>query len=91
MSVLKIKITQYQHFIEGDEYFAYLEQPQLDTVIILASCVKQKEYLSMCEKLEGLKFRLEQLGNEVITENVFCKDPNFDSYEEAMDCVMNKK
>ena len=90
MAVLKIRIVQYQHFIEGDEYSVYLEQPQLDTQIIIANLIKQDQYLEMCESIHGLKTRLEMLGNKVLFVNEFQQDPNFESYEKAMEFMMRK-
>lgn len=91
MALLKIRIIQHHHFIEGNEYSVYLEQPQLDARIIIAPLVKQDKYLDLCESINGLKIRLELLGNKVVFVNEFQQDPNFDSYEEAMCHMMNKK
>ena len=90
MATLKIKIVHQQHFIEGDRYFVYLSYPQLDSTIIVATNIKQEKYLDMCESVNGLKIRLELLGNKVLFEEVFEPDPCFDTYEEAMKHMENK-
>ena len=83
-----IKIVQEQHFIEGDRYFAYIETNI--ELILIASNVKSDGYLDMCEKLDGLKFRLEQLGNTVEIKTEFRADPNFDTAAEAEEYLNNK-
>ena len=85
MSTVMIRIIQQQHYIEGDTFMAFLEQEN-DSVMI-AYGVKQQGYLQLCEKLDGLRWRLEDLGNKVIVKNEFEPDPNFDSHEEAMQCL----
>ena len=44
----------------------------------------------MCESIHGLKTRLEMLGNKVLFVNEFQQDPNFESYEKAMEFMMRK-
>lgn len=88
MAKIKIKIVQEQHFIEGDRYHAYLEQN--GEVLIVACNVKPSEYLQMCEKLDGLRFRLNDLGNDVIIKTEFNRDPNFETEEQANEYLMNK-
>ena len=85
MSTVKIRIIQQQHFVEGDDFIVFLEQE--NDGIMIAYGVKQQDYLNLCEKLDGLRWRLKDLGNEVIIKNEFVKDPNFDTYEEAMECL----
>ncbi len=84
-----IKIVQEQHFIEGDRYKAFLYQNN-ECLCCLVSGVKAKDYLDMCEKLDGLKIRLEQLGNSVDIITKFEPDPNFATEAEANECIMNK-
>ena len=88
MAKIKIKIVQEQHFIEGDRYHAYLEQNG-DSMIVACN-VKPSEYLQLCEKLDGLRFRLHDLGNDVYVETVFEHDPNFETEEQANEYLMNK-
>lgn len=93
MAKFKIKIVEEQHFIEGNRYHAFLMQEQGENnyeQMIIACNVKPNGYLDMCEKLGGLKFRLESLGNEVETFLRFDKDPNFETEEEANEYLMNK-
>ena len=85
MSTVKIRIIQQQNYIEGDTFMAFLEQE--NNGVMIAYGVKQQGYLQLCEKLDGLRWRLEDLGNKVIVKNEFEPDPNFDSYEEAMQCL----
>ena len=86
--IIKITINQHQHFIEGDDFMITLTQG--NNTIVLASNIKQKEYLKTMENLEGLRWRLEQLGNTVEVKNVFWKDPNFETEDEANKCLMEK-
>lgn len=93
MANFKIKIVEEQHFIEGNRYHAFLLQPQGEhdyVQMILACNVKPDGYLDMCEKLGGLKFRLEQLGNEVDTILRFDPDPNFETQADADEYLENK-
>lgn len=83
MANFVIRIVQEQHFIEGDRFFAYLETPVSKTTQIVACNVKPYDLLSMCEKLDGLKCRLEQLGNKVEVKTLFRDDPNFESRQQA--------
>lgn len=87
MSTVKIRIVQQQHFVEGDKFMVFLEQE--NDGIMIAYGVKQQEYLQLCEKLDGLRWRLEDLGNTVVIKNEFEPDPNFSSYEEAMEHLEN--
>lgn len=89
MSIVKIRIIQQQHFVDGDRFLVFLEQESSD--ILIAYGVKQQEYLQLCEKLDGLRWRLQDLGNEVVIKNEFEPDPNFNSYEEAMECLDSMK
>lgn len=89
MAKIKIKIVQEQHFIEGDRYHAFLAQ-EGGSQIIIALNVKPDNYLQMCEKLDGLRFRLTELGNEITTETVLERDPNFETQEQADEYLMNK-
>ncbi len=88
MAKIKIKIVQEQHYIKGDRYHAFLCQ-QGGAQIIVACSVKSNEYLQMCEKLNGLRFRLAELGNEVATETVLTRDPNFGTQEQADEYLMD--
>lgn len=89
MAKIKIKIVQEQHFIEGDRYNVFLNQ-QGRAQIIIACNVKPDAFLPMCEKLDGLRFRLIELDNEVSVETVLERDPNFETQEQADEYLMNK-
>lgn len=90
MAKMTIKIVHEQHFIDGDRFHAYLEQPETRQSIIVACAVKPDDYLNLCEKLGGLKWRLTDLGNDVSVVNKFEPDPNFETYEDAMEYMENK-
>ena len=93
MANFKIQIVEEQHFIEGNRYFAFLKQQQGENTwetMIIACNIKPNDYLDMCEKLSGLKFRLEQLGNNVEIVLEFEPDPNFATYEDAMKYLENE-
>ncbi len=92
MANFKIKIVEEQHFIEGNTYHAFLMQKQGNDYVqmIIACDIKQDGYLDMCEKLGGLKFRLESLGNKVETILRFNPDPNFETKEAADEYLENK-
>jgi len=87
---MKIKIIHEQHFIEGDRFKAFLISGN-DQVICLCADVKPDAYLDMCEKLDGLKFRLEQLGNNVETVIKIEPDPNFETATDAEEYLANKE
>lgn len=84
-----IKIVHEQHFIEGNRYKAFLYQNN-ECLCCLITGVKPNDYLDMCEKLDGLKLRLEQLGNTVETLTVFEPDPNFETEADAQEYLENK-
>ena len=84
-----IKIVHEQHFIEGDRYNAFLCQN--GECICLAAGVKSDGYLDMCEKLDGLKIRLEQLGSIVETVIRLEPDPNFETAADAEEYLNNKE
>lgn len=90
MANIRIRVVQEQHFIEGDRFFAYIETPETKSMQIVACNVLPDDVLSMCEKLDGLKFRLEQLGNKVETKMIFRPDPNFETREQAEYYLMHK-
>lgn len=88
MAEVTIKIVQEQHFIEGDRFHAYLIQGE--NTMIIACNVKPLNYLEMCEKLDGLKIRLQELGNKVRTLVKFESDPNFETEADADEYLNNK-
>lgn len=87
---MKIKIIHEQHFIEGDIFKAFLISGN-DEVICLCADVKPDAYLDMCEKLDGLRIRLEQLGSKVETVVKFERDPNFETAADAEEYLANKE
>ena len=87
---MKIKIIHEQHFIEGNEYKAFLISEN-DQVICLTAGIKNDGYLDMCEKLDGLRIRLEQLGNKVETVVKIEPDPNFETAADAEEYLTNKE
>lgn len=86
---MKIKIVHEQHYIEGDEYKAFLISEN-DQVICLTAGIKNDGYLDMCEAINGIKFRLEQLGRTVEIVNTIEPDPNFDSEFDAIEYLETK-
>lgn len=83
-----IKIVREKHYIDGDRYFAYLETS--GQLICIASNVKPADFLQMCEKLDGVRFRLSELGNYVEATTEVRDDPNFESREQAEEYLKNK-
>ena len=86
---MKIKIVHEQHFIEGNEHKAFLISGS-NQIICLTAGVKDDGYLDMCESINGIKFRLEQLGCNVEVVNVVEPDHNFDTAADAEEYLMNK-
>lgn len=85
MANITIKIVKYEQKISGDMYCAYLCHKESKQSIIVAYDVKPSGYLEMCERLNGLRIRLEELGNQVTTVNEYVPDPNFKTDEEVED------
>ena len=88
MAQITIRIVQHEHKIDGDRYYAYLCQP-MHQPIIVACDIQPDSYLQMCEKLDGLRFRLKELGNDVHTDTQFVADPNFPTNESAEEYIQN--
>ena len=89
MATIVLKIVHQQHFIEGDEYLAYLLHPATGATVLIG-CANDEKYLDMCENLHGLKARLEMMGNVVIISNKFEPDPNFETSADAEEYLENK-
>lgn len=89
---MTIKILHEQHYIEGDEYSAFLILDAGEHTIEMPLAVhkKQNEFFDFVDSLSGIQWRLEQLGNTVRTVNKFVPDPNFDSLDEAENYLTNK-
>lgn len=83
-----IRIVREKHYIEGDRYFAYLETS--GQMICIASNVKPANFLQMCEKLDGVRFRLSELGNYVEATTEVREDPNFETQADAEEYLNNK-
>lgn len=86
---MKIKIVHEQHYIEGDRYKAFLIDG-LGQTICLTADIKTDKYLDMCEAINGIKFRLEELGNNVEIVNKIEPDPNFDTEFDAIEYLETK-
>ena len=82
MATIIIEIKHQQHYIEGYNYLAFIQQPATGATMLIGTA-KEETYLEMCEKLEGVKIRLEQLGNNVVVSTKFEPDPNFETAEDA--------
>lgn len=89
MACIVLKIVHQQHFIEGDEYLAFLLHPATGATVLIAAANDEK-YLDMCENLHGLKARLEMMGNSVVISNKFESDPNFETNADAEEYLNNK-
>lgn len=85
---MKIKIVHEQHYIEGDRFKAFLMQGE--QLICLVANIKSDKYLDMCEAINGIKFSLEQLGNNVEIINKIEPDPNFETLADAEEYLANK-
>lgn len=83
-----IKIKTEQHYIEGNELHVFLINGT--NVMPLVIGENPNNIVKIAENLNGLKFRLEQLGNEVEIKNVVEPDPNFESEAEAEEYLNNK-
>ena len=85
-----IKIVREKHYIEGDRYFAYLQASNSDELICIARNIKPEGFLQMCEKLDGLRFRLSELDNYVEAITEVREDPNFETQADAEEYLNNK-
>lgn len=85
---MKIKIVHEQHFIEGSRYKVFLIQG--DQTICLIAGIKDNGYLDMCEAINGIRYRLAQLGNKVEIVNTIEPDPNFETQADAEEYLNNK-
>lgn len=83
-----IKIKTEQHYIEGNELHVFL----INGINVMPLVIGENpnNIVKIAESLDGLKFRLEQLGNEVEIKNVIEPDPNFESAEAAQEYLDNK-
>ncbi len=87
-----IKIKTEQHYIEGNKLHVFLINGEgvHSTTMPLVINENPNNIVKIAENLDGLKFRLEQLGNEVEIKNVVEPDPNFESAAEAEEYLNNK-
>lgn len=87
-----IKIVTEQHYIEGNKLHVFLingEGAHANTMP-LAINKNPDSIVELADNIDGLKFRLEQLGNEVEIKNVVNPDPNFESAAAAEEYLNNK-
>lgn len=87
-----IKIVTEQHYIEGNKLHVFLingEGAHANTMPLVINENPDK-IVEIADNLDGLKFRLEQLGNEVEIKNIVEPDPNFESAAEAEEYLNNK-
>lgn len=88
-----IKIVTEQHYIEGNKLHVFLEQGEgtHKTTMPLLINEHPDNILKISENLDGLRFRLQQLGtHDVQIKNVVEPDPNFESAEAAEEYLNNK-
>ena len=83
-----IKIVTEQHYIEGNKLHVFLIN-DINTMPLVIN-ENPNKIVEIAESLDGLKFRLEKLGNEVEIKNVINPDPNFKSAEAAEEYLNNK-
>lgn len=87
-----IKIVTEQHYIEGNKLHVFLingEGVHANTMPLVIN-ENPNNIVKIADSLDGLKFRLEQLGNDVEIKNVVDPDPNFESAEAAQEYLDNK-
>ena len=87
-----IKIVTEQHYIEGNKLHVFLingEGANSNTMPLVIN-ENPNKIVEIAESLDGLKFRLEKLGNDVEIKNVINPDPNFASEAEADEYLNNK-
>lgn len=87
-----IKIVTEQHYIEGNKLHVFLingEGVHANTMPLVIN-ENPNNIVKIADSLDGLKFRLEQLGNDVEIKNVVNPDPNFESAEAAQEYLDNK-
>lgn len=79
------------HYIEGNAHNLFLSNPTipLDKNIPIPLVINKKEPIPK-EDIDNLIKTLNNLGIEVEYLYKEWPDPNFESYEEAMDYLMNK-
>ena len=87
-----IKIVTEQHYIEGNKLHVFLINGEGANADIVPLVINENpnNIVEIAENLDGLKFRLEKLGNEVEIKNVIEADPNFESAAEAEEYLDNK-
>lgn len=87
-----IKIKTEQHYIEGNKLHVFLISDEGANAIAIPLVINENpnNIVKIAENLDGLKFRLEQLGNDVEIKNVIEPDPNFESAAEAEEYLNNK-
>lgn len=87
-----IKIVTEQHYIEGNKLHVFLingEGANANTMPLVIN-ENPNKIVEIAESLDGLKFLLEKLGNDVEIKNVINPDPNFESEEAAQEYLDNK-
>lgn len=97
--MITIKIVKEIHYVEGNRYNVYITG-NCSEYMCIANQVKEKDYLELCEALNGLQIRLDQIGRigkpvsqwtdsvRLVTEE--WTDPNFDSAADAEEYLANK-
>ena len=87
-----IKIVTEQHYIEGNKLHVFLINGEGANANLMPLVINENpnNIVKIAENLDGLKFRLEQLGNDVEIKNVVDPDPNFESAEAAEEYLNNK-
>lgn len=91
MAKIKIIFSTEIHFIEGNNYNLYIENPTLtiDKSVSMPVIVASKEPITD-EKINALADSLRAMGAEVEIEKRTWNDPNFETEEEAMEYLANR-
>lgn len=87
-----IKIVTEQHYIEGNKLHVFLingEGAHANTMPLVINENPDK-IVEIADSIDGLRFRLEKLGNDVEIKNVVEPDPNFESEQAAQEYLENK-
>ena len=87
-----IKIVTEQHYIEGNKLHVFLINGEGAHAITMPLVINENpnNIVEIADSIDGLKFRLEKLGNDVEIKNVVDPDPNFESEQAAQEYLENK-
>lgn len=92
---MKLKVVIYRHYIEGDEINVLFNiggngPNGQDTGLPFAVQKRTQDLPKIYESLDSIQNALRNLGNEVEIVTKIYDDPNFESEEQAADCLENE-